>query len=127
MITGFYAGLLAIILIALIVNVIRFRLTFKIGIGDGGNHILHKAIRVHANFIETVPFALVLMALCDYNGTRPFYLHLMGIILVISRILHAYGLQKTSVRSFGRSVGIIGTMAVIIIAAVLLILQYVTA
>ena len=127
MITGFYAGLLALVYIALIFNVIAKRLKFGIGLGSAENHILDKAVRVHGNFAEHVPFALLLMALCDYNGTDPIYLHAMGIVLVIARILHAYGLTKTSVRSFGRSVGVVGTALVIIVAAILLILQYVTA
>ena len=127
MITGFYAGLLAILMIVLIVNVIRNRLKFQIGIGDGGNHILHKAIRVHANFAETVPFTLLLMALCDYNGTKPILIHIMGITLVVCRILHAHGMYKTSVRSMGRTVGILGTMAVMAFAALILILRFVLA
>ena len=127
MITGFYAGLLAILYIVLIINVIRKRMKFQIGIGDQNNHVLAKAIRVHANFAEHVPFAILLMALCDYNQTNAVYLHIMGVTLVIARIAHAYGLSKTSVRSIGRSIGVLGTMAVILFAAILLILQFVTA
>lgn len=127
MITGFYAAILAFLFIVLIFNVIAKRLTFKIGIGNGGNHMLEKAIRVHANFAEHVPFAVLLIALCEYGGITAVYLHVMGGLLVLSRVLHAVGMSKTSVRSIGRTVGVLGTACVIVMAAVLLILQYVTA
>ena len=124
MITGFYAGILAFMYFVLIFNVIRYRIQFKIGIGNGGNHTLDKAIRVHGNFAEHVPFAVLLIGLCDYNGTDPAILHALGIILVASRIMHAYGLLKTSVRSSGRTAGVIGTVSVMLAAATLLIVQF---
>jgi len=123
LITGLYAGILALLFIALCVNVIRKRLAFKIGIGDGGNHELSKAIRIHANFAEHVPFAIVLIALCDYAQYNPYLIHAMGLTLLMGRVLHSYGLSKTSVRSSGRTFGVLMTYAVIIIAALLLIIQ----
>ena len=127
MTAGFYAGLMALIYIVLIFNVIRHRLKFKIGLGTSDNHILDKAVRVHGNFSEHVPLALLLIFICDYNGTNTLYLHILGITLFVSRLLHAYGLSKTSVRSFGRSAGVIGTILVMVLAAALLIMQYVLA
>ena len=130
MVTALYAGILAILFIALGVNVIRKRLQNAIGIGDGDNHPLQKAIRVHGNFAEHVPFALLLIGFVEFNAITPFeptpiYLHFMGITLVLSRIAHAYGLSKTSVASVGRSIGVIGTYSVMMAAAILLIGQYV--
>lgn len=127
MITGFYAAVLALIFIALSYNIIIRRIRHGIGIGDGGNHILNKAVRVHANFAEYVPFALLLMLLCEYTTADLTYIHALGITLIVSRIFHAYGLMTTSVRSYGRTVGVIGTHLVIIFAALFLIMQYVTA
>lgn len=127
MITGFYAGLLAILFLALIVFVIVKRLKYQVGIGHGGEHELDKAIRVHANFAEHVPFALVLMAICEWDGLDPQYLHALGLMLVLSRVFHAYGLAKSSVRTFGRSVGVIGTMLMILLSGLYLVIQFLTA
>lgn len=127
MITGFYAGLLALVFLGLIVFVITKRLKYQVGIGSNGEHELEKAIRVHANFAEHVPFALILMAACEYYGAEAIYLHALGSILVIARLCHAYGLAKTSVRSIGRLIGVLGTMLALLLPALYLIIQFVTA
>lgn len=126
-ITGLYAGILALLFIALCFNVIRKRLSFGIGIGHGDNHELKKAIRIHANFAEHVPLALILIALCDYTQFNPYFIHAMGVSLVIGRLLHAYGLSKTSVRSTGRTLGVLLTYTTIIIASIMLIIKGVQA
>lgn len=122
-ITGLYAGLLTLLFLILIYSVIAKRLKFKIGIGDGDNHQLAKAIRVHANFAEHVPLAIILIGLCEYARYNDTIIHALGFSLLLARILHGYGLQKTSVRSWGRSIGVLLTHAVLLIAAILLILR----
>lgn len=119
--TSLYAALLAFVYIALSVNIIRKRWIFKVGIGDGGNHELIKAIRCHGNFAEYVPFALILIALCDYAAYPTALIHLLGLTLLIARILHAYGLQQTSRTSYGRTIGMLATFLVMIVAALALI------
>jgi hypothetical protein len=53
-IVPFYAALLAALYIFLSVRVIRMRVSNRIGLGDGSNPRLRRAIRVHANFSEYV-------------------------------------------------------------------------
>ena len=53
-ITGLYAGLLAILLVVLSFNVIRFRLKHRVGTGHGDVSELDKAIRIHGNFVMDV-------------------------------------------------------------------------
>lgn len=124
MITGIYASLLAIIFFCLFVNIVSKRLKYKIGLGDGNNHQLNKAIRVHGNFAEHVPYALLMMLLCEMTNISIYFIHSFGVVLIVSRLLHAYGLSRTSQNSWGRSVGIIGTYVVIVMAAILLLLRF---
>ena len=129
MITGLYAAILGIIFLILSYNIILKRLKFGIGIGFEKSHILEKAVRVHGNFAEYVPLALLLILICELNtdvfsGGGLYHIHGLGLALVIARIAHAVGLTQTSVRSMGRSVGVILTHLVILVAAGILIYQY---
>ncbi len=117
LITGFYAGILAIIHIALSFKVIGLRKQHKIGIGDGENQQLAKAIRVHGNFIENVPLALILLALAESNGSSGLFLHALGGLLVSCRFLHAIGLNSSIGTSWQRFVGMVGTFVVLLVLA----------
>jgi len=113
-ILALYSGILGILLIYLSNNVAGNRKKFQVGIGDGDNKDLAKAIRVHANFTEYVPIALILLAVFEINHGHEMVAHLAGISLVVGRLLHAYGLGKTIKASFGRLAGIALTWLVII-------------
>jgi uncharacterized membrane protein YecN with MAPEG domain len=117
-ITGLYASLLALLLITLSINVIRLRLSLKVGIGDGEQKPLAKAIRIHGNFIEYMPLALILMACYELNGADDLWLHILGSLLFVGRILHAVGLSKSIGTSFQRQFGILSTFIVLLVLAV---------
>ena len=108
-ITILYAGLLGLIYLGLTVRVIRFRGRHQVGIGDGGHSDLARAIRVHANFGEYVPLLLVLMGFIEASGGAAWALHAIGIVLVVGRVAHAFGLAGTEGASLGRAVGAGGT------------------
>ncbi len=94
-ITAFYASLLAGLYLILSVRVIGWRRSQRVELGDGADTQLLRRMRVHANFAEYVPFTLLLMALAE-NMTAPRPLvHLIGIMLVVGRLMHAYGLSQT--------------------------------
>ncbi len=113
-ILALYSGILGFLLIFLSYNVASHRGKFKVGIGDGENKDLMRAIRVQANFTEYVPLALILLAVFEMNHGHAIVTHIAGICLVLGRVLHAYGLSKTANKSFGRFVGILMTWLVII-------------
>ena len=117
-ITGLYAGLLTVLFIGLSINIIRLRYQFKTGIGDGGNEMLAKAIRVHGNFSEYIPLALLLLGIYEMNGASPMWLHVLGAILFIGRILHAVGLSKSTGVSKQRQIGMISLFIVLLLLAV---------
>lgn len=130
MITGLYAGLLGIIFLGLSFLVIRQRLINKVGVGHGKNESVMRAVRVHGNFAEYVPMALVMMAIAEstlWFENTPYILHGLGILLVLGRLSHAYGLSKTVDTSWGRFAGMITTFLVLLVLSVLLIIQFVTA
>lgn len=124
-ITSFYAGLLALMLIALSFYVIKGRLKNKIGLGDGGNDDMMKRMRIHGNFTEYVPMLLILLFLMETTGFEAWMLHIYGLLIVISRSLHALGIYKSSVSSTPRFVGMIGTFTLLFLGGFACIFRYI--
>ena len=122
--TALYAGMLGLTLVVLALMVIRQRYRARVGLFDGDDPQLGRAIRVHGNFAEYVPLALILMAALEINGAPDWALHGIGTVLLVTRLLHAYGLWRSSGSSPARFVGMVGTFAVIVTAAVYAIVQY---
>lgn len=123
-ITGLYAGLLALILVVLGIQVGIHRGRTGISILYGQDMNLATAIRRHANFTEGVPLALILLAALELNGAPRGLLHGLGAALVLARIAHPLGLQHDNMRSPLRVIGALGTTLITIIAAVALIWGY---
>ncbi|MBN9081390.1 MAG: hypothetical protein BGP04_24205 [Rhizobiales bacterium 62-17] len=125
-ITGFYAGLLGLIMLALIANVGRLRGQTGVSLGNAGqDRALLIADRRHMNFIENVPLALVLLAIIETNGAPHLWVHVLGIILVIARVIHPFGLKPESMRSTCRLIGAGGTMLVTLVASLMAIWLFV--
>lgn len=116
-----YAGLLMLMNVALQVNVIRMRRTKLIGVGDGGDKQMLRAIRAHGNFSENAPFGIGALILLALMGATPPLVHGIGALLLLGRILHAYGLSRSGGSSIGRVGGMALTFTALIIAAVTLI------
>jgi len=94
-VTAFYASLLALLFLLLSVRVITQRREARVEIGHGESMQLLRRMRVHANFAEYVPFALMLMLLAESLRAPTIIMHLLGLTLVAARVLHAYGLSQT--------------------------------
>jgi len=125
MITSFYAGLLGLLFLTLTYNVIMRRMKLRVGIGAGNDPVLQRAIRVHGNFAELVPMALILMYFAEQWETPFWALHAMGAVLLLARILHAWGLSGSEGQSKGRFWGSIGTHAVLFAGALLCIYRFI--
>src|SRR5690606_10807624 len=93
--TALYAGFMGIVLVLTSIRVTVLRYRYKVDLGSGGNMSLLQSIRAHGNFSEHVPMALFLMAVAEVNGALPWIIHLFGLILIISRILHMHGVYRT--------------------------------
>lgn len=123
-ITGIYAALSALLIIVLAFRVIVRRKSERIGIGDGDDRELAKRVRAHANAAETLPIGLILLLVLEWNQTMPWILHLFGIVLLLGRLLHAYGMSISSGASMGRILGMSLTLAALVGMSVLLLWQY---
>lgn len=120
-ITAFYAALFGLLLISLSARIPVWRRRLKVGIGTGGEEALARLVRVHANFTEYVPTALILLLLTELNGGSQLMLHAAGIALLAGRVLHAFGLTSSSGYSFGRFWGTALTWLVIIVLSLQLL------
>lgn len=109
-ITPIYASLLVLLIIFLAYRVTGFRRSEAISLGEEtGTGAMKRAIRVHANAVENVPLALILLLLLELNQVTPWILHLFGCVLLLGRILHAWGLSQRNGPSFGRFYGTVLT------------------
>lgn len=114
-ITGFYLGLLAILYVILAYRIIKLRYKYQTGIGDGGHAELAQAIRVHGNFAEYTPIALLLLACAELNGSHQVLLHGVGAAFFIGRVLHGIGITKSQGPTKFRFWGMISSFATLVI------------
>jgi uncharacterized protein len=112
-ITALYAALLAPLFIFVSARVIRARRGARVSVGDGGDAMLLRRMRVHANFAEYAPFALILLALAESLGLWPVLLHAAGLALVIGRHARAYGMSPSPRTGVFRVGGMAMTLTVI--------------
>ena len=118
-ITTLYASILALVCISLGLRVAKMRNDKQIGIGDGDDRSLRRAIRVHGNMIENMPLALFLLLLFEIRDPASWQVHAFGGLLTLGRLAHAAGLSKTGGTSAGRLFGMVSTWTVIGLLAVL--------
>ena len=125
-ITGTYAALLGVLMIILKFRVIMVRGQTGISINYSDNKTLALRIRQHGNFIENVPLALLLMAIIEVQGATSGWLHAVGAMLLIGRILHPFGLFNDKPISIPRFVGTTLTTIAILICAGLILLPVIS-
>jgi uncharacterized membrane protein YecN with MAPEG domain len=63
--------------------------------------------------------------LVEMNQTQSLIVHIFGITLLVGRLMHAFGLSRSSRASFGRVGGMILTLTTMGCMAALLIWQFV--
>ncbi len=113
-IVALYAALNAIITLVLAFNAAQTRGKTKILLGDGGNEDMLRAMRAHANNVEYVPLALVLLVLLGLLQSSVYLIHGVGIALTIGRIAHGIGLSTKSGVTAGRAIGAMLTMGAMV-------------
>lgn len=121
-ITAIFAGLLILLLT---IKVVQLRRRDGVVLGDNGNRPLAKAIRGHANAVEQLPIALIVMGLSEAQSATMPVLALAAIVLIVGRIMHAiyFAIHGTHwrLRFYGMWLTIIaqGTLVVILAATLL--------
>ena len=114
-ITSLYAAILAMLFVVLAIRVISVRRSARVALGDGGEAQLLRRIRVHGNFAEYAPLAIILVGLAESLRTPALVLHGLGIVLVVGRIVHAAGVSQPKENLALRVAGMSMTFAAIII------------
>ena len=123
-ITAFFAALFALIYAGLSFWVIAGRVSKDTLFGDGGDDAMLRRVRSHANFIEYVPLALVVIGLSEADGGSPTLTRVLLVLLLVARIMHPIGMfaAENTPRQFAfRGGGIIATIAILVIAAIALL------
>lgn len=75
-------------------------------------------MRVHTNFAEYVPFSFLLIVLLELNKTNAMLLFALCSMLLVGRLVHAFGVSMENERFIYRVSGMAMTFTVILIAAV---------
>lgn len=118
-----YASLLAVLFVFLSVRTIRARRSLLIGIGHAENPAMLRAMRVHANFAEYVPFALILIYFVESALARPILVHALGAALLVGRLSHAFGVSREPEDFRFRVFGMVLTFTVMLISATYLLVS----
>ena len=103
--TPLYALPLALIYLVLWFRVSSVRSATGISFGDGGNAQLLQRVRQHGNFVDWVPMVLILMILAEGMGAPALYLHISGVLLLLGRVAHPFGLKPDNAGHPMRYVG----------------------
>lgn len=103
------AAAAAIINIWIMIRVTSLRLSAKVIHGDGGNAPLLQRMRAHANFVENVPLALILIAVIEMTGKGGTWLAVVGAVFMLARVAHVIGMDRTGPNPF-RAAGTMITM-----------------
>jgi uncharacterized protein len=118
----FYASLLALGFIVLSIRIMLVRRQEKVSLGDGDNPRLRRAICAHSNFAHYVPLTLLLLAFVEMAEASNLLVHILCLLLLVGRCLHAYGISSTEGRSGFRTLGMVMTLASLFLAALYLLL-----
>jgi uncharacterized membrane protein YecN with MAPEG domain len=116
-----YAAILALVFVSLSFRVVNTRRTTRITLGSGGNVQLERRIRVQGNFAEYVPLALILLTFIESQGWPRWLVHLLCLVLLAARLVHAYGVSQEPEDIRLRASAVPATFGVMIVAALLLL------
>ena len=120
----FYAAIFALIYVGLSIRVITLRGAKRVSLGSGGDPALERAIRIHANFIEYVPLALILLTAMEMQQSSRYLLHILCLLLLVGRICHFFALSRENTANPLRGVGVGLTVLVLVVAAIALIVDF---
>lgn len=124
MVTTLYAGILGILYIILTFFTIKGRFKHQVALGDGGNDDMFKRIRIHGNFAEYVPIALLLLFLVELEGGSENLIHGLGALLIFGRVVYSLGLYGFKFVPMGRQIGMVSTVVMILASSILCVKAY---
>jgi len=119
--TLLFAAIFGILHVVFTLRVGAYRFSSKISLGDGGDKVLLKRVRAHANFVETVPMGLLLLLLNELNGLAENTLLILGSVFLLARLIHYVTIVSRLLPVFMRPLSMLGTLGVILTSAILLV------
>ena len=85
----------------------------SVSVGDGGNEFVIRRMRAHANFVESAPFVLILIAALELTAGTNNWLWSLGILYIVGRLAHGLGMDGGSLGK-GRMVGTLITFVTLL-------------
>ena len=107
------AAAAAILAVWLMIRVGQVRSKSGVSVGDGGDEALTRRMRAHANYVESAPFVLILIAVIELAGKGGEWLPYVAGLYFLARIGHAFGMEGGNL-SQGRVIGIIITLLTLV-------------
>ena len=99
-----YAGILGLLLVVLSFNMMKSWVR-AVGEGAPNDPDLRRAEALVGSFTDYVPLTLLLIAGVEVCGAPAWALHALGSFLVVARLMHAFGSNRTrgsdALRFFG--------------------------
>lgn len=108
-ITALYAAPLAALFIWLSYRVIVRRRSELVAYGPGEDRDLLQRMRIHANFAEYTPLALIIMMLVESLSAPNFLVHVLGLLILSGRFIHGIGLSNNPNKIKLRVIGMVLT------------------
>jgi uncharacterized membrane protein YecN with MAPEG domain len=99
MISAIYASLAALLIVWLSLNVIKVRRQKRVSVGDGDDLELITAMSAQSNALEYLPIALILLFSLEYNGAALIIIHIIGLVLMAGRVLHAHAILTNNLQT----------------------------
>jgi uncharacterized protein len=99
----------ALVNIWLMIRCGQARTKESVSVGDGGNDFVIRRMRAHANFVESAPFVLILIAALEASQSAGQWLWWVGIAYIFGRLAHGLGMDGGTFGK-GRMVGTLITM-----------------
>lgn len=90
--------------------------------GDGGDELLIRRMRAHANFNENTPIVLILIGVIELSGRGGLWLAIVGGIYMLARVAHGIGMNgSVPAKAFGVLVTLLTQLGLAIMAVLILL------
>jgi uncharacterized membrane protein YecN with MAPEG domain len=125
-VTPVYAAVFAFVFVLLSVRTLLLRRRLGVAIGHAEQPALARAVRAHANFVEYVPLALILIFFFETTVGSGIGIHILCALLLLGRLSHAYGISQLTEDYKFRVLGMALTFTTIISAAARIVVAYIS-
>lgn len=123
-ITPLYVAIFALLFLPFTFYVGMYRAKSGIFLGHDNDEEMLRRMRAQANFVETVPLALILLIAMEVSGASSTLLHSLGSVLVVGRVAHYLQLSGILKPIILRAGGMLLTIAVYLVGSIWLLIKF---